>query len=382
MKIAFYSNSNQLGIIPLRLKIFQSFKETFGKKIDYFTSDGGFQNIRSTEVNQYFKNTVRWGTPSPADYDVLIIPFLQSKGYRNYNQVAQNFKNYKKKVIQMQCTNCFDVTALSEKLIDQYIVASETYRKNLFNNHDKTNKITISSFLDNFVFIEDLDFLSKDDFYKKYNISKENKLVGLFPTRVDRIRDMSLHDGCVYKFYENLNDINKLCKHENVEILMKPHRWEIYGNKVSPERLKRFGFKVKNPHDIFLSDIKKVEPIDYLSLIKHSKANIVMMSTLIFSMYLTKKKAHYVGPIWTHDRTFKIDNFKKEKYESMINGYHFNKNNSNMIIEKISDIIVQSVNKKQDYHFEYQASHPIFGDILNLSLENYLYNLNKTLENL
>jgi len=382
MKIAFYSNSNQLGIIPLRIKIFQEFKNSFNKKIDYFTSEGGPLNIGFEEVNKYFKDSVRWAEPDPDDYDVLVIPFLKSKYNDNYSRIAERFKRHKKSVIQIQCTNCFDVSPVTENLVDQYIVASETYRKNIFSCQDKSKKVVISSILDSYAFIEQLDFLPKNEFYKKYDISENNDIVGLFPTRVDRIKDMSLHDGSLYKFYKKLNEINDICKKENTEIVMKPHRWEIYGNKVSPDRLRRFGFETTNPHNFYLRDIKKIEPIDFLSLLKYSKASIVMMSTMIFSMYLTKKPTHYVGPIWTPDRTFKIENLGKENYNSMINGFHFNSESSNMSIENISNIIKASVNSDRCYHFDHQKNHPIFGDILNLSLENYLYNLNKSLESL
>lgn len=382
MKIAFYSNSNQLGVIPLRIKIFQEFRSTFGKRIDYFTSEGGPLNIGSREVNKYFKDNVCWGEPHPDDYDVLVIPFLKSKYNDNYSRIAERFKRHKKNVIQIQCTNCFDVSPISENLVDQYIVGSETYRKNIFSHQVKSKKVVISSILDSYVFIEQLDFLPKNEFYKKYDISEKNSIVGLFPTRVDRIKDMSLHDGSLYKFYKKLNEINSLCKKENTEIVMKPHRWEIYGNKVSPDRLKRLGFETTNPHEYYLKDIKKIEPVDYLSLLKYSQANIIMMSTMIFSMYLTNKPAHYVGPIWTHDRTFKIENLRKENYNSMINGFHFNSDTANMSIENITNIITSSVNNDRSYQFSHQKNHPIFGDILNLSLENYLYNLNKSLESL
>lgn len=382
MKIAFYSNSNQLGIIPLRLKIFKVFKNTFNKQIDYFTSDGGTLNAGLKEVNSYFKNAVSWGEPSPDDYDVLMVPFLKNKYNNNYSRIAQSFKRCKKNVIQIQCTNCFDVSPLSESLVDQYIIASKTYYKNLFPTQGKSRKVTISSILDNYAFIEQLDFLSKNDFYKKYEINEKNDIIGLFPTRVDRIKDTTLHDGSLYKFYKKLNEINNVCKEDNIEIVMKPHRWEIFGNKVSPDRLKRFGFETKNPHNFYLKDVKKIEPIDYVSLLKHSKASIVMMSTLIFSIYLTKKPAHYIGPIWTPDRTFKIEDISKENYHSMINGFHFNKENANMSVEHISNIIKNSVSNDQTYCFSHEKNHPVFGDMLNLSLEDYLYNLNKSMESL
>lgn len=382
MKIAFYSNSNQLGVMPLRIKIFQTFKNYFNKQIDYFTSDGGSLNIGFEEANRHFKDSIVWGKPSPDDYDVLMLPFLQSKHNQNYSQIAKSFKRKNKNVVQIQCTNCFDVIPLNESLVDQYIIASETYRKNLFLAQDKSSKVTISSILDSYVFIEQLDFLPKNEFYKKYGINKDNNIIGLFPTRVDRIKDMSLHNGSLYKFYKKLNDINNVCKEENNEIVMKPHRWEIYGNKVSPDRLRKFGFRSDNPHNTYLKDIKKIEPIDYVNLLKYSKANIVMMSTMIFSMYLTKKPAHYVGPVWTPDRTFKIENLNKDKYNSMINGFHFNGGCENMSIENISNIIKESIDNTQAYQFSHQENHPIFGDILNLSLEDYLYNLNKYLESL
>jgi hypothetical protein len=382
MKIAFYSNSNQLGVIPLRLKIFQAFKDNFNKQIDYFTSDGGLLNIGSKEVNRHFKDSIVWGEPSPDDYDILMLPFLQSKKNKNYNQIAKSFKLRNKNVIQIQCTNCFDVEPLSESLVDQYIIASETYRKNIFLTQKKCSKVTISSILDSYVFIDQLDFLPKNEFYKKYEINKSNNIVGLFPTRVDRIKDMSLHDGSLYEFYKKLNEVNNTCKEEGTEILMKPHRWEIYGNKVTPDRLRKFGFKSDNPHNVYLKDIKKIEPIDYISLLKYSKVNIVMMSTMIFSMYLTKKPTHYAGPIWTCDRTFKIENLSKDNYNSMINGFHFSKASENMSIKDISNVIKESINNTSDYQFRYQEDHPIFGNILNLSLESYLYNLNKSLESL
>ena len=294
MKIAFYSDHTFEGYNPFE-KLFASELGNLCSKATLYTNPN---------------------RPDPNSYDVLILGNLWNKhGNSQWASVCRSFSHQQKKILLLWQSTCFDsvpfgdhVDASTHSLmtiglppgaIRECKAHGKAYEENQLPSlckYFEFPSIALSCSLYS-------NTLSRKEFFLKYNLNPERKLICIFATRSDRYSywPLSVAQKHLY-FYEHLNEIVRFLNDQGYEVIFKFHRAE-FTPKIA--RLsKSFFSETSLPQLVTESKIPTAAEIDTQALLHHSDLSIVLgesdvsnwlyvfnLPTLVFHFSSTRKAA-------------------------------------------------------------------------------------------
>jgi len=374
----YFSDINQNADKHLKTSIFKKLGKDV--EVDFYTSYGARRNFTKKSISDYkdiywlnlFQKLLIKFNIYKIDkkYKGIIIGNFKNKKI-NYihnnlditNILVRKFKSNKKKVIQVFDSFTFDFKY--NKNADLFFIPSKLMRDN-FIPKSLHNKCIYSGIIFNPLKIKSK--LNKKEFYKKYNLNYNLKLIAIYPSRYDRLKDLSCSNKYDFDFFCRLEEINKIIKKKGYQFVIKLHGYDYFKHKFNRQQMRKYNFSEKiiknkiHPSDFYLKGIPKVSDDDFSSLIKYSSSSIIFISSLIYFQHLFKKPSIYIGKLWPKDRALKKINKSSKYLSDLIFGKALKGLSRKSNSEIISDIIGISEKLSFDY-FDYKKDHPITGDL-------------------
>jgi hypothetical protein len=211
--------------------------------------------------------------------------------------------------------------------------------------------------------------LSKNDFYKKYNLDKNKKIIifTLGNLRKLKIEFKNINSNMIYYFLNNINRIQKIFNNNNYQLIFKIHRIQDF-NKDPIKDIKKFN----------IDNIKYIDNEDSHEAIKYSSRAISFCTCMVYELYLYNLPVMELGngiyyPSWISNLTRSSEytccplvkyNMGKDLVFGKIFNYKLNKDN---IKKEIYDFL----NTEYDINkFKYKNNHPIYGNSYGKTIED------------
>ena len=365
IKLAYFSDRNQLGDIHAKFQFFAELKKR-GIEVDFLTSDGGTCNFNKKDVidknlkiiwltSWHIKYARLFFIKLENSYDGLLVSSVKAKENSKRDRIITIFKKAKKDVIQIFDSHCFD-HQVNEKS-DKFLCPSKSMARH-FIPKGRTRDTYISG-----TFISPSNnpstLKSKNEFYKKYDIPSSMKLIAVYPTRTDRLTRKEEVDQKTMEFYKNLEFINHLFKKKGFELVLKLHRFEYYGRKTTLNDYKEKGFpnemieKGMNAREYFWPTIKCIDDDDFAELINYSESSICICTSLIYFHHLFKKPTFYIAKnideFMPKQILFKNKKSSNKMLRDLIFGYNLKPYINDL--SKLTDIVIEKTEKTEFNNF-------------------------------
>jgi hypothetical protein len=297
-----------------------------------------------------------WDIPNPEKYDILLLIHIWSKKWHNGDdmrkEISNSFNKLNKKILCLK----FDTTLEHRYINDTIIYGINTeYKLNLSPRWILPNnaKTFIFPQISNLSFNKE-DILSKIEFYNKYKINKNKKIIIFFVGRFKKwYNNKSFDTNVIQWFFNNLSNINILLNNNNYQLIFKLHRSD--GLQI-----------IKN---FKLNNLIIIDQYDTHEAIKYSNRSISYCTSMVYELYLYNlpvlelfEGIYYPG--WISDLT------RNKQYNSPLKDYN---NGKDLIYGKITSykelinnsdkILSEFINT--DYNiknYNYCNNHPIFGN--------------------
>ena len=377
-KLAYFCDRNQIGELESKFLFLEEFNK-LGVEVDFLTSKGGSCNLKKSWIqkrNLKIKWVSSWDIKYSRlffkkfedNYDALLISSVKAKEQSKRDQIIKIFKKSKKKVFQICDSNCFDHKI--DERADKYFFPSKTLASYFIpkkRSHD--TEITGTIFSPHHI---SKKFLTKGEFYKKYNIDPSRKIIAVYPTRTDRFKVDTLSDKKTYKFLTNLENINSILNKKGYELILKLHRFEYFGRKTTnkdyknknfPKSMTKKGLKAQK---FFWPSIKYIDDENFCELINYSEGSISILTSLTFFHHLFRKPTFYVAKnIGIHIPKGIISKDKSD-YQNTLKGLIFGDDLKPYIgkdIELVEFLLEQIKTSRFDSFVNYNKNkHPITGN--------------------
>jgi hypothetical protein len=366
MQLAYFCNRNQPGDIHSKFLLIDELKK-LGIETDFYTAAGGRLNFSQEWVKKSGWD-INWLTKSSQDlqkeYDGVIVSTLRAKDGSTRDSIISNFKNSGKKVIQIYDSMCFDPDV--NMSADAFIFPSNFFAANFIPKNRLVDSHCAGIFIS--PHFRHPKILSKEEFCSTYGINPDHKIIAIFPSRSDRIRDFNLVGHDSFDLYTRLTSINKVMKAVGYELVLKLHRYEYYGWKVDSGRLRKFGYPAEMtdkdllPHQYYLPDLKCIDDKHFSELINYSESSVIFNSSLSFFHHIFRRPNFYAGNLWTNDRAITLPPDVRNKPEDLVFGEKLNPNNYSDV-ELASHIIQRTCEYNFD-NFMYKDDHPLTGQAI------------------
>ncbi len=302
--------------------------------------------------------------PNAKKYDALLLIHIWSKKWHNgediRKKVSVNFEKMNKPILCLK----FDTT-LEHRYINDYIKygINSNYYLNLPSRWilPKNSKTFTFPQISNYSFPKP-NSLSKQDFYKKYNIDENKKIIIFFMGRFKKwFNNKDLNNKVIYWFFENINAIILELNNLNYELIFKLHRSD--GESI----IKEFQ----------LEKLKIIDQYDTYESIKYSDRSISYCTSMVYELYLYNlpvlelfEGIYYPG--WLSD----LSRFKK--YNSPLKEYDNGKKiiygtitSYDKLIINYKNILNTFINTKFNINeYKYLTNHPIHGNSYNTSISD------------
>jgi hypothetical protein len=322
-------------------------------------------------INKHNTNIINWSIPDVTEYDILLLPHIWSKKWDNGNDMrvtlTNGFLKHNKKVL------CLKVDTTLEH---RYINNNVQYGVNSLFNFNLSSHWTLPKNASRFVFhqLANLSFnkptaLTKEEFYSKYNINVEKKIIVFFMSRYKKW--VSVFRNFTYPIHwilRNLKQVESLLDKYGYKLVFKLHRSD--------------GLAIVNQYK--LQNITIIDNFDAHELVKYADRAITFGSTVVYELYLYNLPTLEIGdgiyyPGWL---SFKMRDLP---IESPLKGYD---NGRSLIYGKIlkyrnfDNEFMKQFKKyiKMEFNiddYKYKLNHPIYGDSYNSTVEtiaNQLHN--------
>lgn len=310
-----------------------------------------------------------WDYPNPKKYDILLLIHIWSKKWHNGDDmrkiVAESFKKFNKKIYCLK----FDTT-LEHRFIDNSII----YGINTNNRLNLPSRWILPENVKTFIFpqISNLSFeknisLSKEQFYNKYNINQNKKIIIFFMGRFKKwFNNTDLNTQVIIWFFSNINNITNILNNLNYELIFKLHRSD--GLQIIKE------FKLNN--------IKIIDQYDTHEAIKYSDRSISYCTSMVYELYLYNlpvlelfEGIYYPG--WISDLT------RNKQYNSPLKKYNNGKDLIFGYITSYNELHNNYINVFQNFinynyninNYKYLNNHPIYGNSYYSSINDITDNL-------
>jgi hypothetical protein len=306
---------------------------------------------------------------NPKKYDILLLLHMYGKWnlIDNRKIMMENFKKQNKKIMTIKSDMTLEYRYLDDTII--YCVNSSNLLLDLPSRWilRKNSNILIVPVISNLLY-EKRYALTKEDFYKKYNLNKNNKNIIFFMGNVSKFYNklVNIDNSIIHSFIKNIKLLIDIFKNLNYNLIFKLHRTQ----------------EVKIIEDInlinFFNNIIIIKNEDTHELIKYSERAISYNTCMVYELYLYNLPVLELGdgiyfPGWIScikkyniykSCPLKDFNYGKDLIYGTILNNNFNKKNYNSIINLF---INQDFNIKK---YKYLNNHPIYGDSYNKNINN------------
>lgn len=330
----------------------------------YKIYNGSNQFMKSTDQFKRTQNTIT--TFPSTDYDVLLLTDTYTKKwyytpdgniYDCRYKVAAEFLKFNKKVLCIR-----DTPLIEYRFVKNSMVKHGICTKNIFEIEpyafDRTPNF-IMPLLSN-LGLDKLNKLSRDEFYEKYNIDKNMKLLCLLPGKISKWRVVeeakNNNSKTVAKnvgvFYNKLDELNVLLKERGYIMVSKLHTRDDYDKWLSKK--------------IFRTDIVKyIDPADSNEMLTYAEKGISFGTTMVYQTYMFDLPVleigtgkYYLG--WS-EKDSKMDDSPLKNYDygrDLVYGTIAGK------FAKIPEkTLLAFLDKEYDVKdFKYVKDHPIYGN--------------------
>jgi len=275
MKLALYCDASSLSSIYIKDLLRKSFNG-YGHVLDIFINPRSSTMVFSVSLwkNSCFRDiNILFGIPRSSEYDGLLLTNQLNKDGSYRNNVMLDFQRGNKKVVAIKDTCCIDFWELNNSVEYgvpglQHILCKE------FRWVDSNTKIFDIPVLSNFSYIKP-NCLREDDFYKKYNLKKELKIVGFYPDGMHGAETLPASNWQ----HKNLMKIDAALNKIGYQIVCKLHPFEYYGRKT------RLSGGIRS-NLFYFPDTPTIYEEDAYELIKFSTMSMSSISAVGYEHYL------------------------------------------------------------------------------------------------
>lgn len=326
-------------------------------KIDK-TDDNFCKNIKDFER---FNITIKPTLPQAKDYDVLLITDTYIKDWCVIKDVrnlcALKFIEINKPVICIRDTAMIEYRFINNPGIKHGICAAP-----LFGTLPITTKTFIMPLLSNLSFVKN-NCLSRDDFYEKYNLNKNLKIISLFPGKINKWRKNSSNNKNVFQVMKNLDFFNKNI--EQINNICNEFGYQLVGKLHIRDTNVKWLNKDKHDNMFHYKYIKYINPEDTNELLKYSDRSLTYATTMVYQMYLYNLPSFDIGTgiyylNWSNPNETTINSTLKNYnngidliYGTVASTFSING------IEQLTNFLKSEFNIKQ---FKYLYNNPIYGN--------------------
>jgi len=319
----------------------------------------------------YEITTIHWTFPIPEDYDALIVSHIWSKKWFNginvRDKVVHNFQTLRKP------TFCLKIDTTLEHRYIQPLHSSEDYIYYGVNNLEELNQPErwgLPKNANKFIFsqlcklnIPKLEgtILSKEEFYKKYNIDETLKIITFFIGRFKKWHNKDTFKPNICEFFmKNYINIDSFLKYKGYQVIFKLHRCD--------------GQEIKDKYK--LDNLIVIDNIDGYETALYSDKAFTACSTVLFELYLYDLPTLDLGngiyyPGWISqlsrggiDKLKSLSPFRDLDYgRELIYGDVLNPENKEISLKIFKNKVSQFLEKEFDItKYPFLNRHPIYGN--------------------
>ena len=276
------SNLSTFYIYPL-------IKEDLKKKgisldiyVNPFETTMGFneKQLRNSGYDNFVYKDVVFGFPSEKEYSALFLSNALNKDapYSCGERLAFQFSSAGKKVISLKSSTCLTNHNWNrdgnKNLNITYALPQKRIGLVKGIDHLKNMKRFEMSPLDLYKHQKPFH-LSRQNFYSKYNVSDDYKIISFFPS------GMHGHKSCPtsHRLHKDLESLNKLLNKKGYQIVCKLHPHEYFGRKAH-------FYDNKLSSDFYFKNLPTIMESDAYELIKYSSFSLTSLTTMVWEHYV------------------------------------------------------------------------------------------------
>lgn len=260
---------------------------------DEKSDDNFFKTLKDFES---FNVTVIPKLPQPKNYDVLLITDTYIKEWLVIDNVtikdtrylcALKFIEENKHVICIRDTAMIEYRFINSPSIKHGICASP-----LYGTLPITTKTFTMPLLSNLSFPKK-DLMSESDFFDKYNLDKNLKIISIFPGKISKWRKDAPNNKNVTQVMRNLEFFNKNI--EQISNICNEYGYQLVGKLHIRDNNSKWLTKEKHDSLFHYKYIKYINPEDTNELLQYSDRCITYATTMVYQMYLYDLPSFDIG---------------------------------------------------------------------------------------
>jgi hypothetical protein len=366
MKVALFLDTKYItkALHYIYFLFLEELKNKFNYDIDFYTPDYITNSVNITTsiyldryyVQKYNHNII-WGEPNANDYDVIIIA-NNFRGKRDLRQkLASRFIKHKKKVLSLKLNNLME---------HRFIYDNVLYGVNTLHRVLLEDKFILPAKCNKFIFpslnlsTPKPDALTKIEFYKKYKLNPDLKLITFYIGQAKKWVDRNnTHTLPIYQFFNKFKHIKNILTKNGYQLIFKLHK------NNDTQQLKNLKLKKIFKKTRIISHEDAYESTIY------SNFAITYATTMVYELYLYNLPVLEIGsglyyPGWFRlikDNNYHIHNNPLKQYndgKDLIYGNTISLNDlTNNTDTYISSFLNTTYNIKQ---FKYITDNPIYGN--------------------
>lgn len=283
MKVALYSDAGNIGISYIKFLLAEEMKK-FGHKLDIFfnpitsTMNFGAKRFGRSEFGKRLVDgSAIFGTPNPDAYDCVLLTNNFNKGNSLRTQVAYSFDRVGKKIFATKDTTCFDfypTEGLDKRITFGVPGIQSQICKTYHWMWGKNYKVVDIPNLSNMNF-EKPGYLSKEEFYKLYNIPDGIKIIAFHPD------GMHGHESsrASHLQHVHLEKFNKIFNKMGYQVVCKLHPFEPYYRKSE-----FYGGRLSS--EVYFPSIPVIKETYAYELLKYATFSFTSISSIAYENYI------------------------------------------------------------------------------------------------
>jgi hypothetical protein len=376
MKVAFYIFPYVLSKSTgyLTFLFIDELRKSFNLDIDLYIPNSNTKTSHDyidkqfIDMTKIYKRKVIWGSPNANKYDVLLIVNGYSKKwtlYRSRLDIVYEFIKKSKTVISLKYDN-----SLEHRIIPN---TNLLYGVNTLHCMRFGNTWSLSPACKRFIFpslnlsIPKPNSLTRKQFYKKYNLNTQYKLITIFIGHTKKwYKSNKLYARSIHYLFNNLKKFRLIFRHNKYQFIFKLHKGQ-----------ETHHIKSNYP-------ITSIQSIHTYEAIKFSDFAITYGTSMVYQLYLYDLPSLEIGsgmysPGWSAGYVKYKQNHDAETYiNHCFDGYNNGKDliygqviSFDQLKNNTQNVILSFINTPFNINeFKYVKNNPIYGDSYYSNINN------------
>jgi hypothetical protein len=311
-----------------------------------------------------YNYNIIWDFPDPQEYDILLLAHIWSKKWNKHVDtrkiITEEFTKLNKMVLCLKLD-----TTQEHRFVNSNVIygINSNFRFNLSEHWTLPNNARTFQFhqISNYKF-EKPDYLSEIDFYNKYKLDPEKKIITFFMSRYKKWYDSKLEFTYpIHWFFKNIKAVKRILKRNGYQLVFKLHRSD--------------GNEIINKYK--LQKLTIIDNYDTYELIKYSSRALSFGTSMVYELYLYDLPVMEIGrgiyyPGWlSFESRAKPMQSPLQKYNNgidLIYGMVIPYKQLKFNLEKVLKQFIESQYDIDRYRFK--TKHPIYGNSYNATIES------------